>query len=287
MQGLLRRGLDHHPRPTAREVAVARRLLSGEDRRLQILTRQFETAREVERVREGDAFRVGPAYTTTDLMFTFDAQRAESRWLRFTDVKSGRELDFRVVVVRGGFLKGLEGRTVDGNPWPEDWAVDPAQAPIESEEPPYLVLPSEADIAKAQEAARSGLIKWLGLARLGDVETFPPASEAALAARELEVGLYSPSYRAFLAMTDGFESHLLRVLGYRDSYPLDSVHIPALLVAWDADDQDDYVVAIPIGGSDDQVYRIDVHDESALPRPIAPSLGAYLARRLTDLGLAS
>lgn len=273
--------------PTASEIVLVRRLLAGDDRRLGILARQFETAKEVERVREGDAFRVGPAYTTTDLMFTFDAQRAESRWQRFTDAKTGRDLDFRVVVVRGGFLKGLEGRTVDGKSWPEDWFIDPAQTPLGGDAPPYLVLPSEADIAKAQEAARSSLIEWLGLGRLGDVETFPPASEAALTAREREVGQYSPSYRAFLAITDGFESHLLRVLGHRDSYPLDSVHMPALLIAWDADDHDDYVVAIPIGGSDDQVYRIDVHDKSAVPRPIAPALAPYLARRMRDLGLAS
>ena len=266
---------------------MANRILAGGDPRLAILLRQFETAREVERVREGDAFRVGPAYTTTDLMFTFDAQRAESSWLRFTDVNTGRDLDFRVVVVRGGFMKWLEGRTVDGKPWPEEWSVDPAQAPLGGEAPPHLVLPSEAEVAKAQELARRRLTEWLGLARLGELETFPPASEAAIAAREREVGLYSPSYREFIGITDGFESHLFRVLGPSDSYPIDSVHLPGLLVAWDSDDHDDYVVATSLGGSDDQVYRIDVHDKAAVPRPIAPGFGPYLARRLRDLGLAS
>jgi hypothetical protein len=111
-----------------------------------------------------------------------------------------------------------------------------------------------------------------------------PAGNAALAAREREIGgTFSDGYRALLRITDGLASRETAIHGHRDAYEVDNPHLPALLVAWDSDDHDDSMVVTSLTCDDDRVYRIDIHGRSEIPRPIATSFAEY-ARAFATVG---
>jgi hypothetical protein len=226
---------------------------------------------------------VSPDLTTEDLIFPFEVARIESPWTGIQDAVTGRQLQFRVVVVRSGFLKALEGRTSDGTPWPHAWKFDP-ESRVDSEQ--RLVLPSLERSQEQRMLALDKLEQWLGRA-LPRLEAFPPASNARLAARESALlGTFPLSLRAFFQITDGIESPLLRVLGHADVYAVDNRHLPALLVAWDGDDRDDFLVVVSLAGSDERVYRLDVHSDDPEPEAIADDFRLYLSARL-GIGVAT
>jgi hypothetical protein len=108
---------------------------------------------------------------------------------------------------------------------------------------------------------------------------YPPVGDPELAARELDLGGRLPdSYRAFVKLTNGLDYRDLHLAGIHDLYPLENTHLPLLHLAWDGDDQDDFVVAIPHDGRDQATYRIDVHDPDARPKPIAGDFRDYLKK---------
>jgi cell wall assembly regulator SMI1 len=128
------------------------------------------------------------------------------------------------------------------------------------------------------------LALWLECSLDPEIRVFPPATEAQIAARELSLGGTLPSsLRTFYGITDGIESSELRILGHSEAYTVDSVHIPALLISWDSDNHDDYVVVVSLDASDERVYRLDVHAPDPVPNEIAASFREYLAARAAEV----
>jgi len=122
--------------------------------------------------------------------------------------KSGRMLVFSTTILRGGFLRGLKGRSLDGAHWSKEWVPDSLDLvlPIESREwlPPPL---PEADRDRTIEL----LLAWCGLERnqvgfqiLDHLLVREPASEQQLAACERRLGVkLSGQYRQLLAISNG------------------------------------------------------------------------------------
>jgi hypothetical protein len=275
---LLAERLGRKPRlATEDERGVAGHLLDGGDPRHELLARQLEYAPVKRSTPDETSIEFSPEYTTDDLTFPFEMVRLESGWTPVRDLLSGRELQFRVVVVRSGFMS-IQGRTADGGTWPERWKPD-LSVPMDPEL--RLRLPSREAIERQQREARLALEKWLGGQIARDIETFFPATEAQLAGRELELrGAFPRSLRGLFAISDGLESNEFRLYGHADVYRVDSPHLPALLLAWDSDNRDDFIVAVSLAGGDESVYRLDVHVDVPEAEVIAPDVRTYLGQRL-------
>jgi hypothetical protein len=267
-----------HSRASEDEKKLIRYLLAGDDKRHSQLAEQLGYA-PARRASSGPGgYSVSPEYTNERLSFALEASRIESPWVVVPDLVSGQDLEFRVSVVRGGFLNALEGRTRNGEPWPERWSPDLSK-PLSPDQ--YLQLPSAAAVEEQRAQARAELERWLGRAVPQALDTFPPASEAQISTREMGLGGHFPkSLREFFLISDGLESTDLRFMGHADAYNVDSPYIPALLVAWDSDDRDDFVVVVSLDGTDEAVYRLDVHEDVPKPEIIGEDVRRYLARRI-------
>jgi hypothetical protein len=266
------------PRATEAETKVLGYLLSGDDSRYELLGAQLEYAPVLRSNPDPTSLVLSPQYTATRLRFPFELARLESPWVRVRDRVTDRILEFRVVVVRGGFLKSLEGRSADGLPWPREWVPD-LSAPLE---PAYrLALPAPELIEEMRQAARANLARWLQQSLPETLDTFPGATPAQIAARELHLGGRFPNaLKDLFQISDGLESDDFRFLGHADAYPVDSRHLPALLLAWDSDDRDEFVVVVSLDGTDQAVYRLDVHVDEPVPEKLAADVREYLADRL-------
>lgn len=274
----LDRILGRRPRslPTKDEIAVLGIILSGGDPRLRLVHAQLAEAPEI--IRENpaqDHFRATPASTKEDRLFPLEVQRLESDWVRLVEQASGRELEFRAVIGPHGFLMGLEGRTLDGAPWPRDWSVRIEDADVPSQ--PLITLPSAERIERFEREARQRLGEWLGTPVLESVRVSPPGTEAALASRERSLGgRFPPGYRKFLSITDGVRVAGLDIFGHSDARTINTPHLAALMVAWDADNQAEYPVAVALDGEDEAVYRVDPDNPEAVPTRIAESFADYV-----------
>lgn len=266
-------------RPTDAEIRAVQHVTAGQDPRLNLIAEQIRRGPEVKRDRPSpNLFSLTPAYSFDDLTMYLEVEGIESVWLPIEDVLSGRTLEFRVIIGRHGFLRALEGRVRDGEPWPDRWdvaEVDPATARQ------VLFLPPEAEHRATVEAAKAQLEEWLTMALEPDVKLYPPPSAATLVSREQTLGgSLPPTFREFLSITDGLEFRGLRLLGHRDIYPVDSPRLSALAVAWDADDSDDFLVVVAPGGSDDRVLRLDVHLPEHELLAVADTFRDYLRSEL-------
>ncbi len=257
-------------------------VLQGGDPRFEALIEQLRTTPRVNRERPtSDTFRVSPTSTFEDLNFVLEVTRLQSAWVPVEEVHSGRRLEFRVAVARSGFLEVLEGRTTDGKPWPDVWDVMPPDA--QPPEVPPLVLPSLAEIEAAQAHARLELEAWLAIALPPDVTLYPPVTEAAVRLREEDLGVrLTVGHFELLAITDGLEWRQLRVLGHGDLRLLEGPALRGIVVAWDSDDTDDFVIAQAGDGTAETVHRVDVHERRVEPREIAPDVRSYLRAALSS-----
>lgn len=260
------------------EKTLVRHLLAGDDKRLAQLAEQLSYA-PVRRARHSDGgYSISPEYTSERLSFDLEVPRIDSPWVVLRDRVTGQDLEFRVSVGRGGFLNALEGRTFDGKPWPERWSPDLSK-PLRSDQ--YLELPSVGAVEKQRREARDYLERWLGRVVPEALQTFPPATDAQIHEREKILGGHFPMLlREFFSISDGLESNDLRILGHADAYTVDSPYLPALLIAWDSDDRDDFVVVVSLDGTDEAVYRLDVHLDDPRPEVIADDVRRYLAHRI-------
>ncbi len=257
------------------ELAVLGLILHGDDPRLRLIYEQMGRAPEIEREYTDSGFRVSPTSTFDDLTFPLEIDRLESAWLAAADVSSGRDLEFRVVLGRHGFLRGLEGRTVDGGQWPREWRLGRVDPDAQAEG--LLELPPAAEASAFQVRARDQLSAWLGIPVSSRIELVPPASSGALAQRETEIGGRFPSdVLRFLTITDGMSARGIHIHGHRDMRPIENRQIPALLVAWDADDRDEFLVVVSLDATDNTVYRIDVHETDLRPRPLVDQFSEYV-----------
>jgi hypothetical protein len=273
-------GIGGGSHPTEAEVIVLRALLCGPDPRLRKIGDQLERAPEIEREFPGKGhFRVGPTSTFDDLSFVLEVDRLESDWLGVRDSASGRDLEFRVVVGRHGFLRGLEGRTVDGGDWPKVWSVD--RSALNPRSTALLALPSAAAAEAAQARALAGLSAWIGIEVAGEIVTYPPATTAHVAARERELGgAFPKGYRRFLGFTDGLDAPAIRIHGLRDVYTYDNPDIAAVVVAWADDDLGNYVLIVGLDGRDESIYQANVDAESSDLEVVATDFADLLRHRL-------
>jgi hypothetical protein len=272
-------GKTNEAQATESELAVATKIL-GTDDQSRLLIDQLQRANSVRRSHPDRAsFLARPVSPPADLLIRINEPRIDSDWLAVTDAATGRALQFRVTLVQPGLLYALEGRTRDGQRWPDKWGFDPT---IDVQSYQRLTLPSRQEIEAAQQTMRTSFEAWVGRAVPATVEFYPPPSEAQLAARELELGGHFPAeLRKFFSVTDGLDFGDLRLYDFAHAYTIDSVYLPALLMAWDSDPDDDFVVVVSLSGRDENVYRIDIHQPDPRPEPIATNFRAYLASRLT------
>jgi hypothetical protein len=262
----------------ADELGVARLLLAGDDPRLGNLLAQVERGPISRSSPNSSGFRLAVDSASSALMFDFELPRLESPWVPMPTVSGSPELEFRVVVVRPGFLHGLEGRTADGTPWPLEWHLTAGyEVPPEQR----LQLPPAEAVRARRDLARSVLSSWLGIPVRASIATFPGVSEAQLSARELELHGHLPqALRSFYGMSDGLESRDLRIFELSYIYPVDNPFLPALLLTWDQDDRDEFVVVVSLAGDDERVYRLDIHEEVPKPQALAEDFRAYLSSRI-------
>jgi len=176
------------------------------------------------------------------------------------------------------FPLGNIGRTADGSIWPEQWSPDLSR-PLEARD--RLQLPSAEAIEEQRKGARASLERWLERPVPPSVDTFTPATSAQISERERVLGGSFPTaLEQFYLITDGLESNEFRFLGHADAYTVESPYLPALLLAWDSDDRDDFVVVVSLDGHDEAVYRLDVHMDVPKPEVIAVDVREYLADRI-------
>lgn len=257
---------------------MLRAVLVGSDPRLGLLAAQFERAPGIRREYPATGhFRVGPTSTFDDLTFPLEVERLDSEWLQVLDQRSNRELWFRVVIGRHGFLCGLEGRTADGEEWPRDWSVE---QDLELPERPLVHLPSASEARAFQSEARDRLATLIGSSVPSSVELHPPAGEAAIALREQSIGGRFPAGVRVLEISDGLDARTIRVHGHADIYGIDNQFLPLALIAWDSDDEDEFIVAISLNGTDEAVYRVNVHDDEAEPSRLAEDFSSFLRERI-------
>lgn len=173
-------------------------------------------------------------------------QEIESSPLYVIDAITGRRLEFKVKLLRGGFFGYLIGTAVDGGDWPRDWTLSEQFESKEMEENVYLSLPpAEIDSAQLDQ-----LITWLAeqVGTVEDVVLFPPATnrdvDHLVAQEEVKV---PPEYKKFVSITNGMDVGKTQILGTKDAYRLDVPgYGPSLVVASLGEDG---VIAVPSGES--------------------------------------
>jgi cell wall assembly regulator SMI1 len=143
-----------------------------------------------------------------------------------------------------------------------------------------LRLPSIEEQNETQEQGRRRLGEWLRRSLTKSVRVYSPATEAQISAFEGTVGGALPAlFREFLMITDGLDSDTIRVNGTTDLYEIEGA-FPGILVAWDSDSRDDFVVVLAHDGYDQRTYRINIGDPGATPVALATDFREYLRARL-------
>jgi hypothetical protein len=262
---------------------VLEAVLSGSDPRYSKIIGQLQRAPEIHReYPTPDTFSVGPTSTFDDLSFHLEVGHLASEWLRVTDERSERELEFRVVLGRHGFLMGLEGRTVDGGPWPSDWELKVESA--KRVRPDLLKLPSIAEQDRMEAKARDQVRAWLDHDLPLWAQVYPPARESSIAERERHLDArFADGFRTFLGITDGLDLRDIHLYGTADVYVTEGLDIRGLVIGWAGDDEDDYVVVLSRdGGVDEAVYRMNIHEQDGAPVLIAPTFASYLGGLIRD-----
>jgi hypothetical protein len=85
-----------------------------------------------------------------------------------------------------------------------------------------------------------------------------------------------------LQITDGLDLVTIRINGIHDLYELDHSTFPGVVIAWDGDDDDDFIVVLSHDGRDQATYRINVHDPEATLVPLATDFREYLRERIVE-----
>jgi hypothetical protein len=177
-------------------------------------------------------------------------------------------------------IVGIQGRALDGEPWPEDWSIDPSDLEAVRSRAPWMVLPTPAELREQRMRAVDVIETWLGepgilRGKRGVVAVKPPAAEAMIAAFEDAQGIeLHQAYRELLLVANGFEIGNLVVLGTADAYRLDIRGADRLVIA--PPTEDGALVLAPSG----EVRFVDFGDDTSEGRIRAPDLRAWVRRRV-------
>jgi len=83
-----------------------------------------------------------------------------------------------------------------------------------------------------------------------------------------------------IRVSNGVDLKGTQILGSDDLSEVAHSLFPGVVVAWDSDGQDDFIIALTLDGHDQTVYRLDLHDHDPNPRPIAADFREYLRHRV-------
>lgn len=109
---------------TSSELLVLETLLPQNSSNARLLLRQARQAPHVRRKLAGRAgYQATIPYLQDDSLLVDVDRTIESPSVEAVYSISGRRLRFWTAVLRGGFLLGLKGTAVDGQPWPRTWGV--------------------------------------------------------------------------------------------------------------------------------------------------------------------
>lgn len=145
-------------------------------------------------------------YVPDDSMLIECDENLESPSIR-VEATGGIALGFTTTILRGGFLRGLKGQTLSGEPWQREWTADLANVQVQGDLDMWLPLPMEIPVRASIVGA---LLQWAGLQRLSPqirkiLRVAVPATDAQIRACEsrLQIRL-SEQYREFLLISNGF-----------------------------------------------------------------------------------
>lgn len=211
------------------ELRVLRELLPSGNSNSELLYAQAVRSPYVERKLLGDDRYEATIPYVVDSSMTVDYdQNVKSPILNVTD-DTGKVLQFTTEIIRGGFLRGLEGKTADGQPWPKQWKSDfqfaKSSGDVEAWVPKVL-----SDDARLDAIRR--LLDWSGLSesllpkeQLLLLRITAPATERDIAACEDRIGgKLCDQYKELVRISNGFgirRGRPYEILGTHDLEYLD------------------------------------------------------------------
>lgn len=217
---------------TPSEIQLLEELLPQESRDARKLLKQAQQAPYVVRNTVGNAgYEARIPYLEDDSFLVEADCDIESPTVEITDSQSGRQLRFSTVILRGGFLFGLRGITVDGGAWPRTWRAG-SEIKQPAEVFTWLHTLTSPLAAESTSAVLKELAEWSGadLDQISDqqracLRLAPPASDTQIAQCAARLRTTLPDqYIQFVKITNGFAIQRGRpyeVLGTNDIDYLD------------------------------------------------------------------
>lgn len=195
---------------TANELAILRLLLPAGNEYSERLFSQAANAPYVERkVKERNGYEAIIPFVADDSLLIECEENVNSPTISLT-TSTGITLNFSTTILRGGFLRGLKGRTEEGAVWSKEWEADLQNARIPNDIRNWIPKPIAEE---TRNRAIVQLIRWCGF-KTKDSESFPneeivrvtePASKMQVRDCEsrLQVRL-SEQYCQLISITNGF-----------------------------------------------------------------------------------
>jgi hypothetical protein len=210
---------------TESEISVLRILLPSNNPNAEMLYAQALQAPSVERKLVGrNGYEATISYLSDDSLLIEADVNIQSPAVTLPS-ESGLPLTFTTEILKGGFLKGLQGVCPQETAWPKIW-IPILQGFVPPKEV-FSWVPYPLDQSLEKEIV-SSVLKWCGLPRiemerqmLEAVCISRPASETALAMFEshfkLKIGV---QYRSLLEISNGLEvrgDHSRQILGIQNA----------------------------------------------------------------------
>ncbi len=198
---------------TSNELAVLRLFLPRGDLYAEQLYAQATNAPFVERKLIGmSGYEATIPYVVDDSMLIECDENIESPKIVLT-TSAGATMTFSVIILRGGFLRGINGESPKGMLWPKEWNVDIENAQIPSDIRSWIPQPMSK---KVREQLLEQLFQWCGIVdqqrdsvtNSETVRLMEPASESLIRSCEVRIqARLGEQYRQLLAITNGFGIH--------------------------------------------------------------------------------
>jgi len=265
-------------RVPAAELAAAEAVLSGGGPLAERFATQLRDAPHVWRLISDDGSYELRISTTAEVR---GVPRAGWRSERITvHAQPGdRPLELWLDVTIAGIV-GIHGRSLDGQPWPAEWSIDPRELDVVRAGAPRMALPTPAELRVQRTHAIEVLETWLGepgilRGKRGMVAIEPPVTaEAAMAFEQAQDFALPDAYRDLLLVANGFEVGSVVVLGTNDAYRLDMPGPDRLVIA--PPNEDGALVLAPTG----EVRFVQLEDPTSDGRLRAPDLRQWLRQKV-------
>jgi len=198
---------------TASELAVVRALTPCDDPRSAKLMAQAENAPKVQRsLTDSNSYCLTIPYCLDSSRLIDLDHDLESPVLSVPEKRVGAKLEFRLKLLKGGFLYRLAGRAPTLQVWPMDWAVDDRALELAASQlpqewlPPLMTADQRADIMHKLETWLSIIPGTLSKFDDSQLGVYRPRGRAALRAVEHRENIRLPAaIWEFAQITDGIE----------------------------------------------------------------------------------